>query len=101
MHWAKAELTSWLSDAWAVEGAFLIRAPLRPLTIEWERLTIQRDDQGCDGESLLRNLRGGALDLGAMERPKRRRGLDGALVPAAIRSDSAAAWSTEDIHHAP
>lgn len=101
MRCSAAALTIWPSDARAADNICLIRAPLDLLTIESERLSIQRNDQGCDGESPLRYPIGGALDLGAMQRPKRRRGLDGAVVTAAIRSDRAEAWSTEDIHHAP
>lgn len=98
---AKAALTIWRPEARAVDDIFLIRALLGLLSVELERLMIERDAQRREGESLLRDLSCGALDLGAAQRLLHRRGLDGALVAMAVRPAGAAAWTAEDIHHAP
>lgn len=98
---AKAALTIWRPDARAADDIFLLRALLGLLSVELERLMIERDGQRREGESLLRDLISGALDLGGAQRLLHRRGLDGALVALAIRPAGAASWSAEDIHNAP
>lgn len=98
---AKAALVIRRPDAQAFDDIFLIRALVGLLAVELERMMIERDGQRRDGESLLRDLIGGALDLGGMQRLLHRRGLDGTLVALAIEPAGKSLWSAADVHHAP
>lgn len=98
---AKAALTIWRPDAQAFDDIFLIRALVGLLSVELERMMIERDGQRRDGESLLRDLIAGTLDLGGAQRLLLRRELNGTLVALAVEPKGEAAWSAADIHHAP
>lgn len=98
---ARASLTIWRPDAQAVDDIFLIRALVGLLSVELERMMIERDGQRRDGESLLRDLLAGTLDLGSAQRLLLRRGLDGRLVALVIEPKGPATWHAGDIHHAP
>lgn len=98
---ARASLTIWRPDGQPFDDIFLIRALVGLLSVELERMMIERDGQRRDGESLLRDLIAGTLDLGGAQRLLPRRGLDGKLVALAIELRGAATWTADDIHHAP
>lgn len=97
---ARAALTIRAPDARAFDDLFLIRALLGLLSVELERITIERDGQRRDGEALLRDLIAGTLDLGGVQSLLHRRGLAGSLVAVAITPGSGG-WGAGDIHHAP
>ncbi|MDQ7778036.1 MAG: PucR family transcriptional regulator ligand-binding domain-containing protein [Paracoccus aminovorans] len=98
---AKAALSLWRRDARAFDDIFLVRALVGLLSVELERMMIERDGQRRDGESLLRDLIGGTLELGSVQGLLQRRGLAGTLVAVAIQPGGDAGWSAADIHHAP
>ena len=98
---AKAALTIWRRDARAVDDIFLVRALLGLLSVELERMMIERDAHRHEGALLLRDLMAGVLDLGGARALLQRRGLDGPLVAVAIRPATDGTWSADDIHHAP
>ena len=83
------------------DDIFLIRALVGLLGVELERMMIERDHQRRDGESLLRDLIGGELEQGGVQKLLHRRSLDGTLVALAIEPVGGSDWSAADIHHAP
>lgn len=98
---ARAVLTIGRPDARTFDDIFLIRALVGLLAVELERMMIERDGQRRDGESLLRDLIGGAFDLSSVRGLLARRGLDGTLVALAIEPVGESHWNAGDIHHAP
>lgn len=98
---ARAALTIRRPVAEAFDDIFLIRALVGLLGVELERMMIERDHQRRDGEALLRDLIGGELELGGVQKLLHRRGLDGTLVALAIEPAGGSDWGAGDIHHAP
>lgn len=90
---ARAALTIRRPDPRAFDDVFLIRALVGLLAVELERMMIERDHQRRDGESLLRDLIGGELELGGVQKLLHRRGLDGTLVAMAIEPAGGSGWS--------
>lgn len=83
------------------DDIFLIRALVGLLAVELERMMIERDHQRRDGEALLRDLIGGELELGGVQKLLHRRGLDGTLVAMAIELAGGSGWGAGEIHHTP
>ena len=83
------------------EDQFLTRAVVGLLSVEIERLMIERDARRRDGEALLRDLMSGAVDLGGAGPLLRRRGLEGTLVTVAALPAGRATRTAEDVHRIP
>ncbi|HMM10395.1 MAG TPA: PucR family transcriptional regulator ligand-binding domain-containing protein [Paracoccus solventivorans] len=97
---ARAALTIRRSDPQG-DDIFLIRALVGLLAVELERMMIERDHQRRDGESLLRDLIGGELELGGVQSLLHRRALDGTRGAMAMEPAGGSGWGAGEIHHAP
>lgn len=91
-----ARLNAPVSDDLILDGAVV-----GLLAVELERLMIERDAQRQDGETLLRDLTTGTVDLGGARDLLQRRGLDGTIVTLAVVPGGGSQWTVDDVHLIP
>lgn len=88
-------------DAHGPQAALLLQSLVGLLSVELERLMIERDARREEGAALLRSILDDEIELPALRPLLERRGLTGALVIAAVQPGTEGSWSTAELHHAP